>query len=274
MSTAPDMRPTSLRRWLLYPVALALVAAACGEGVSSTSTTGATTTTTEATTTTSETATTTTTEATTSTTEATTSTTEATTTTTTLAGEPIDIPGQAGDVFAVVGVAFNDVLNVREGPGTNYSILAVLDPLADNVVATGQERALTRTIWREVTVGGVTGWSNSSYLALLGSVVDDTSLVVSRLGGIPEAETMLELGQIVAETMASEEPRSRVTVTVDATVGDLGEVTYDVIGIGDDAVFGFRLHIFGQQSGEGFSLKSVETTVLCGRGVTDEGLCV
>jgi hypothetical protein len=63
-------------------------------------------------------------------------------------------------------------------------------------------------------------------------------------------------------------------MTVEPAVGDLGEVTYDVIGLGDDAVFGFRLHVFGQPGAGGdFSLKSVERTILCGRGVSD-GLCV
>jgi hypothetical protein len=53
-------------------------------------------------------------------------------------------------------------------------------------------------------------------------------------------------------------------------------VTYDVVGLGDDAVFGFRLHIFGEptENGEAFSLKSVEATSLCGRAVTADGVCV
>ena len=39
---------------------------------------------------------------------------------------------------------------------------------------------------------------------------------------------------------------------------------------------GERLHVFGQplDSGEGFSLMAVEATVMCDRGVTDEGFCV
>jgi len=58
-------------------------------------------------------------------------------------------------------------------------------------------------------------------------------------------------------------------------VGDLGDTTYDVIGLGDDAQLGWRLHVFGtpSESGEGFFLKSIERTLLCGRGVSD-GFCV
>jgi hypothetical protein len=65
-------------------------------------------------------------------------------------------------------------------------------------------------------------------------------------------------------------------MVIPPTVGDLGEVTFDVVGLLDDAQLGWRLHIFGQptEGGEGFSLKSVEATALCGRGVTEDGLCV
>lgn len=58
-------------------------------------------------------------------------------------------------------------------------------------------------------------------------------------------------------------------------MADLGEVTYDVMVLGDDALCGVRLHVFGQPSasGEGFVLENVEQTLLCGRALAD-GLCV
>ena len=119
-------------------------------------------------------------------------------TSTTLPGEAFDIGPQAGDVVAVVGVAHDDVLNVREVPGASTAIVATLDPLADDVVATGRHRLLPSSIWSEVQANGVTGWVNSSYLGYLGGVDDLTSWVVSQMGGIPEAETMLDLGTMVA----------------------------------------------------------------------------
>ena len=65
-------------------------------------------------------------------------------------------------------------------------------------------------------------------------------------------------------------------MVVPPTVGDLGEVTFDVVGLLDDAQLGWRLHILAtpDEGGEGFGLKSVEATAFCGRGVTDEGYCV
>ncbi len=198
-------------------------------------------------------------------------------TTTTLPGEPLDLGfPKAGDVLGVVGVAFDDVLNVRAVPGADAAVVATLEPLADDVVALDRARQLPGTIWFEVQDDGVTGWVNSSFVAYLGSVDDVTSLVVAQAGEMPAAETMMALGRMVAEIMASDDPASEIVMTVAPTVGDLGEVTYDVIGLGDDAVGGMRLHVFGQPSegGEGFTLKSVESTTLCGRGVTEDGLCI
>jgi hypothetical protein len=182
---------------------------------------------------------------------------------------------QRGDVLGVIGVSANDVLNVRSGPGTTFAVVARLAPLTDDVVATGRARLLTRSIWWEVMVDGTTGWASSRYLAYLAATDDTTSRYVDALGGIPVAETMQQLGLLIANEAASEDPPSRIVMSVAPTVGDLGEVTYDVVGLGDDSVVGIRLHVFGEpsESGEGFSLKAVESTELCGRGSAG-GICV
>ena len=84
---------------------------------------------------------------------------------------------------------------------------------------------------------------------------------------------MEELGMIVAEANASTDPPSRIRMSAAPTIGNLGEVTYDVVGLGDDALFGVRLRVFGTPEEAAFSLKSVERTLLCGRGLSPEGLC-
>lgn len=209
------------------------------------------------------------------TTSTTTTTAPTTTTTTTLPGEPIDLFPEAGDILAVVGVSFDSELNVREAPGTDQPVVVRIPPLTDDVVATGQERQLPDSIWYEVTVGDVTGWASSAYLAWIGDTNDVTSAVIELLGETPRAETMLDLGLIVAESQASDEPASRIRLAKSPTVRDLGEVTYDVIGLGDDSLFGVRLTVFGtpDDSGESFTLKTVESTDLCGRGPATDGLC-
>ncbi len=199
------------------------------------------------------------------------------TTTTTLAGEVLDFGPQQGAILAVVGVRHDDVLNLRAGPGTDQAVVAELSPVEHGVVALGNARSLPNSIWYEVEVDGVSGWASSSFLGALGVVGDITSQIVADLGGIPGAETMVDLGLIVAESQASTEPASRIQMSVAPTVGDLGEITFDVIGLGDDAVAGIRLHLFASpdDSGESFSLKSVEATTICQphRGTTAEGLC-
>jgi len=205
----------------------------------------------------------------------TTSTTASVSTSSTFPGEPFDIVPATGIAMAVVGVEFDDVLNVRSGPGTSFEIVDRLGPTA-TMLSAGEGRLLTGSIWYRVGTGSANGWVNSSFTGQLGGVDDVTSQVVARVGEIPVAETMLELGQIVADARASIEPQSRITVTIAPTVGDLGEVTYDVVGIGDDSVLGERLHVFGQptESGDGFSLMAVEAEIMCIRGVTPEGICI
>lgn len=204
-----------------------------------------------------------------------TTTTSGASTSTTLPGEPFDIVPPNGTPMAVVGVEFDDVLNVRSGPGTSFGVVARLAPTA-TMLSTGEARLLPGSIWYRVSTGNTTGWVNSSFTGQKGFVDDVTSGVVAALGEIPTAESMVELGEVVAQARASIDPPSRITVTVAPTEGDLGEVTYDVVGIGDDSVLGERLHIFGQPTGDGsgFSLMAVESQVLCGRGVTDQGLCI
>ena len=191
-----------------------------------------------------------------------------------LPGEPIDAPHQSGDQLAVMGVAHNDVLNIRARPGTDKPIVATATPTADDVVATGRARILPRSIWYEVTVDGVTGWAGSRYLSFLGGTDDLTS---SFLDGSPPpaAATMVELGELVAAGFASDEPASRIVQSVAPTVGDLGEITFDVVGLGDDSIAGVRLHIFAvpHDSGDGFVLASIEGTEFCARG-SDGTICV
>jgi hypothetical protein len=191
-----------------------------------------------------------------------------------LAGTIIDFFPQAGDVLSVVGVAHNDVLNVRAGPGIFNSIVDTLDPTGDTA-ANGIARDLGLAIWVEHNTGAEVGWSNSAYFAFAGGTDDATPEVVAVLGEVPTADSMEALGLIVAGSLASTEPVSVLVMTVAPSVGDLAEVTYDVIGLGDDSIYGYRLHIFAEPVTDGFSLRNVERTFLCGRGVTEDGeLCI
>lgn len=181
-------------------------------------------------------------------------------------------PGPPADAtLAVVGVQYDTALQLRSSPGADQPVVASPRPLADDLVATGRARQLDSSIWYEVTTGGVTGWADSSNLAYLGETYDATERIVATLGGPPTADSMLELGRVVAMAMAStENPVSRVTVAVAPTTsGNLAEVTYDVVGFPDDSVGGERLHVIATP-GDRFTLKTVEATTLCRRGVSND----
>ncbi len=192
---------------------------------------------------------------------------------TTLPGEEFDSFAAAGDALGVVGVAHDDVLNIRVGPGADQDIATSVDPVADDLVSTGRARALTGSIWYEISVGDTTGWANSRFLAFIGGTDDATAGYLAGRDR-PSAETMTDLGRIVAEDFASTDPASTIVQSVGPTVGDLGEVTFDVIGIGDDAQIGYRIHVFAVEddSGEAWVLRTIERTSMCTRGVTGE-LC-
>jgi hypothetical protein len=243
----------------LVVAALGLALTACGAdpGASETSTTSVETTTTS--------------------TEVTISTTTTTgsTTTTVLRGDPVDLGPPSGAVLGVAGVAHDDVLNLRAAPGADQAIVDEIPPTYDGLVAEGETRSLP-VFWTKVDYEGSKGWVNMRYLAYLGTTDDITSQVISEMGGRAEAATMAELGKMVAEALSSEEPPSDIVEVVEASFGDLGEVTFDVVGLGDDSVRGLRLHVFGDASDGGFTLRTVEQTVLCdpSRGVDADGFCV
>lgn len=185
-----------------------------------------------------------------------------------LPGEPFGLSPAAGRALAVVGVRFDDTLNVREVPGTDGEVIATLEPTSTDATATGRARTVGESIWWEVTTDdGLIGWVASSFTAQLGPTTDTTAAVIATLGATPEEASVQDLGFLVADTVDTDPdvPTDLVIVVAADETGDLAEVTIDVIGLGDDAVRGVRLHVFGTplESGDAFALKSVEATDLC-----------
>ena len=192
-----------------------------------------------------------------------------------------DVPG--GEIIATLGLLnpYVGLLEVRQAPSGD--VLASPDSWADAIVATGRTRALPTSTWHELRVAGLMGWSSAAYLAQPGATDDLTGHIIEILGERPQADTLLDLGFIVANTVASDEPPSRIVVSVEPFVFEaIGEMTIDVINLGDDSVLGYRLDIFADAGDDWMSdnpgpfiLRAVESTVLCyaSRGVTEDGLC-
>lgn len=212
----------------------------------------------------------------------TTSTTEPESTTTTMGapdweGEPFDfwvpVP-EEGSILGVVGVRYDDTLNVRSGPGVGFEVLGELDPLTQGFAGTGAGWQLPDgDVWWEIEApGGLVGWVNQRYVSRFGPAFDRTSEVLAA-GPIPPQESMEDLVELVADRLGAS-PDQRVLVAA-PTPGDLFEIKMDLLGFRDDSVGGARLYVFGQSEdgGQTFGLKSVEEIVFCQRGVSGD-LCV
>ena len=225
-----------------------------------------------------------------------------------LPGEPFELGPAAGAALSVVGVSHDDVLNVRDapfgeviatlandvGPDGNLlivravpdgEIIAQIDLDSVGVVASGSTRRLPSTIWHEVTVGGVRGWVSAEYLAPLGATYDMTGEVVERVGETPTARRMPQLATKVVDALtAGGEEQPRVSVALAPSVFEgLGEIDVDVLGLADDSLRGYRLHLTADYSGDWtqaddpgfFTLRSVTARWICDsyRGTTTEGIC-
>lgn len=66
--------------------------------------------------------------------------------------------------YKVVGVAPNDTLSMRTGPGPKHFLMGRIPPAARGIKATGRHKAVGRTIWWTVTYGGREGWVSSKFL--------------------------------------------------------------------------------------------------------------
>jgi uncharacterized protein YgiM (DUF1202 family) len=65
----------------------------------------------------------------------------------------------------VIGVAAGDVLNVRNGPGSTFAIVATLANDAAELESTGRIADVGNQLWREIVVpGDGVGWVNAAYL--------------------------------------------------------------------------------------------------------------
>lgn len=193
-----------------------------------------------------------------------------------LPGEPIDLYAREGAELGVVGVDADDVLNLRTGPGADFDVVAELEPTAEGLIATGNNRSVPNGIWYQVEFDGEIGWVNARYTAYLGSTADLTG----ELPGDLTAPTPDDLARRIAEARGFDEPGSEgpdpEIVIVDRPEGGREDpIVVDIVGLADDSVTGERLRIgLRPVSGGGVGWDRVEATVLCTRGLSDDGICV
>jgi hypothetical protein len=200
--------------------------------------------------------------------------------------EPIEYDGLGpppGSALAVVGAGFDDGLSLRDGPSSDDDVVSTLSSTADDVIATGRAEEVDGDLWLFVQADDKQGWVVADRVGFLGEVDDRTNWFVSFYAGPRREDTMEELGERLAGAHAASVQELSGNVLVPtlrqvtaATVGDLGEVTFDVIGSNDSAVLGVRLHVFGTPNADGtsFVLASVEETTICVDGLSESGACI
>jgi uncharacterized caspase-like protein/uncharacterized protein YraI len=81
-------------------------------------------------------------------------------------GGTISAPASGQETFRVVGVASNDALNVRSGPGTGYGVVAEIPPNGSGVSVSGcQAVSGYSSKWCLVSWLGANGWASACCLA-------------------------------------------------------------------------------------------------------------
>lgn len=66
--------------------------------------------------------------------------------------------------YQVTGVASNDSLSMRTGPGPQHSLMGRIPPDARGIKTTGRHKRVGRSVWWTVRYGGREGWVSSKFL--------------------------------------------------------------------------------------------------------------
>jgi hypothetical protein len=74
-------------------------------------------------------------------------------------------PSVASDLYAVINVLGDDLLNIRSGPGVENAVVGTLEPTETRITRTGRSSNVGEDLWVEIrNPGGGTGWVNADFL--------------------------------------------------------------------------------------------------------------
>lgn len=80
-------------------------------------------------------------------------------------GLPLTSPTPpAPQTYRVVNVREGDAVNIRQGPGSNYPVVAQIPPGGRGITLAPRRVANGSTMWQEISVAGYAGWVNEIYL--------------------------------------------------------------------------------------------------------------
>ena len=182
-------------------------------------------------------------------------------TTFTLPGAETESTFQPGDLVGVIGAEDGVTHWLVDFPGQD-SVAREVQPTDTGLEALGIAWQVDNVLWERLAFAGREGFFPRSMLAFIGDPEDVTDLYATL-----NSESVEDLGaQIAGEIEATE----IVLVAEPSTL----EVVYDVIGLGDDSVEGYRVRVTAKEADAGFSAELVERTPLCRRGLSDAGQCL
>lgn len=212
------------------------------------------------------------------------------TTTTTSGGVFYDIGPVAGETLDVVGVRYDDVLNIRDQADASSAIVATAAPFAANPqLISGGEGLLFNPnggAWWKVTVNGNAAWASASFLGQVSPNNEDLLPVLTANMPSTTSPNLNTLIIDIATALAAGPTPSVVLSTEPVGIDAIGsEATIDVLGIGDDSVKGWRIRIlfnnvFDDINASNPQLVGVELVVadafpICHRGLeASSGLCI
>ena len=163
------------------------------------------------------------------------------------------------DEFVVWGVASNDVLHVRSGPGVSYGIITDLAANAGNVHRYDKTSRVGTSVWGVIEVPGGGGWVNLAYLRPAGT---RPPTIVGTI--IPSVETAADdvqarLGARDYEILSGFiDPSRGLVISPYAYVGDAAQVLTPAQVAGaatDDSIL-----LWGYTDGEGAPIKTTIDT--------------
>jgi hypothetical protein len=106
--------------------------------------------------------------------------------------------GPSVGTFAVVGVYFDDLLNVRSGPGVASPVVGTVPYYGRDVEMFAGGRQIDSAWWAPIRHGNLEGWVNSNYLARqVGQVSDPVASLAARAILAIRDHDMAELAGLV-----------------------------------------------------------------------------
>ncbi|WP_300343519.1 hypothetical protein [Nesterenkonia sp.] len=189
---------------------------------------------------------------------------------------------EEGAEVGFAGFTGEQPLTVRAAPTREAEVVGELGPL-DAVLLGGRERnhpALEgQGTWAEVQLAEGHGWYETGRSGSMLYFDRSEDLTEEYADQVPAAEDPQRIAESVAQRAAEQHAEAGVPGpewTLISTPEDYGEDFYrlDVLGLADDSQAGYRLFVTAEPTAHGHQLHHVESTALCRRGVSDDGLCL